>query len=351
MNKYFERIKNFFREDFGEILGIYHDGEKIFLARLTKKFETAEINFEIDFSDKISPVEQLAEKILMICNQRGWKTSKIGLCLRDDDAITFRTNFENVPQNEIESAVKIWANAQAGKNSFYTFVEEDGEIWSETLSQTVVEEYISVCEKNSLNLCALSVMPNFSEESTDLTDNLDRAVFIAKVIKENKSPNLLAKKIAAWNLKKISLTMAIIFLLIFFVTAAKLFYDYREAEKNFEVVQKILAEKSETVILKKNLDAEVEEMKKINSLLASQVEKNPKLNLLIRLGKISGGSVRLKKIIASEDSAQLEGTADNPDAIGKYLSRLKNSVAEKVKLENTSANEDGEINFAIRLTF
>ena len=91
--KYFERVKNFFREDFSEIVGIYHDGEKIFLAHSTHKIELDEINFEISFDDEVSPIEQLAEKIFLTLNQRGWINSKVGLCLNDDDVIIFRTSF------------------------------------------------------------------------------------------------------------------------------------------------------------------------------------------------------------------------------------------------------------------
>lgn len=349
MKKYFERIKNFFREDFSEVLGIYYDGEKIFLARLTKKFETAEVNFETDLDDKLSPIAQLAEKIAVICSQRGWRTSKVGLCLREGDAITFRSNFENVPPDEIDSAIKTWATSQAGKNAPYTFAEVEGEIWAETLTKTLVEEYISAWEKNSIHLCALTVVPDFSEEES--LDNLDRAVFIAKVVAEKKAPNLLAERIADWNVKKFSLTAAAIFILIFCVISAKIFYDYHQAENELEAAKKILSEESETLVLKKSLDADIAEMKKINSLLVEQQESFSKLNVLIRLGKISGGSAQLKKINATENFTQIEGLAENPDALEKYLSRLKNSFAQSVKLENTSTTDGGEINFVIRLTF
>lgn len=349
MNKSLERTKNFFREDFSEVLGIYHDDEKIFLARRTKKFETAEVNFEIDLNDKISPIEQLAEKVSVICAQRGWKTSKVGLCLREGDAITLRTNFENVPQNEIDSAVKTWATSQAGKNAPYTFTEIDGEIWAETLTKTVLEEYISAWKKNSINLCALTVMPDFSEDESP--DNLDRAVFVAKVVAEKKSPNLLTEKIANWNVKKIYLTAAAIFILILLGICGKIFYDYRVAENELDEARKILAEESETAVLKKSLDADIAEMKKINSLLFSQKENFSKLNALIKLGKISGGAVQLKKINATENFVQLEGLAEDSGAIEKYLSRLKNSLTADVKLENTSATDGGEINFTVRLIF
>ena len=151
--------------------------------------------------------------------------------------------------------------------------------------------------------------------------------------------------------QKIFLTAAGIFLFIISGLSAKLFYEYRTAENELDTMQKILSEQSETVVMKKNLDADVSEMKKINSLLASQTEKFSKLNVLIQLGKISGGAVRLKKINATENFVQLEGVAENSGAIEKYLSRLKNSIVANVKLENTSAADGGEINFAVRLSF
>lgn len=351
MNKLFEKIKNSFREDFSEVTGIYYDGFKIYLAHSTHKIETDEISWELYIDAENSAIEQLAEKIFMVLNQRGWQKSKVGLCLRDDDAITLKKNFENIPPAEIESAIKTWAISQAGKNSFYTFAEKDGEIWAETLSKTVVEQYISAYKKNSINLCALTAMPNFSDESDDSTENLDKAVFIAEVISEKKSPNLLAKKIADWNVKKIFLTGTIIFILICAGISGKILYDYHSAESELDAAKKFLSAESETLVLKKTFDADVDEMKKINSLLVGQQENFPKLNALIKLGKISGDSVRLKKITATEEFLQLDGTSANPDAIGKYLSRLKNSFTANVKLENTSTLDSGEINFTVRLVF
>ena len=50
-------ITNFFREDLSEVIGAYFDGEKVFIARLTEKFET------IEFEAYGLEIEQLAEKI------------------------------------------------------------------------------------------------------------------------------------------------------------------------------------------------------------------------------------------------------------------------------------------------
>ena len=343
---YFESVQNFFREDFSDVVGIYHDGFKIFLARYTNKIELEEVNFEISLTDEISPIEQLAEKVFMILNQRGQKNSKVGICLNDDDAIIFRTSFENIPQNEIDSAVKVWAQAQVGKNSPYAFQNLDGEIWAETVPENLLNEYISAFEKNSIKLCALTAMPD-----STLKKGSDRAVFIAEILKEKKSPNLLAEKIENWNLKKFSLLAVGIFLFLILGLSAKIFYDYKVAENELETVRKNLAEQSEFVVLKKDLDENISEMKKINSVLDAQSEKFSKLNFLIRLGKISGGAVQMKKINATENFVQLEGVAEDPDAIEKYLRKLKNSVAENSKLENTSAADDGRINFSVKINF
>lgn len=338
---YFDRIKNFFHEDFSDVTGIYYDGEKIFLASSTHKIELEEINFEIDFTEKISPIEQLAEKIFLILNQRGWQNSKIGLCLNDDDLI-IEKKYLNVPKNEIDSAVKTWANAQAGENSVYDYVESDTAIWAETLSATVLKEYISAYEKNSLKLCALSAMPNTADE------NSEKAVFIAEILTEKKSPNLLAEKIEKYNFKKIFTVAVGIFLFLFIGLSLKFFYDYKTAENELEAAQKFLAENSETVVLKKNLDKNIEEMKKINSFIDAQSEKFLKLNALIQLGKISDGSIKLKKINASGNIIQIDGVADKIIFVENFLRDIKNSVAENSVLENSSA-VDGEINFTIKI--
>ena len=213
---FFDSFKNFFREDFGEVVGIYHDGEKIFLARLTDKVETFEQNFEIDFAEKIPPAEQLAEKISVLCSQQGWKTSKTALCLQDGETVTFQPDFENIPPEKIESAVKIWAEAQVGKNALYTSAEIENVFWTEAMSEKLATEYFSAWEKNSMTLCAM----------TALTGNVtDKAEYVAKIVAEKKSPNLVQNKIENWNQKKIY--ASILGIVIFFVAIifGKLFYD------------------------------------------------------------------------------------------------------------------------------
>lgn len=339
---FFDKIKNFFREDFSDVVGIYYNGEKIFIAHSTHKIELDEINFEIDFNENISPAEQLADKIFMILNQRGWQNSKIGLCLNDDDAVILRTTFENIPADKIEAAVKVWANAQAGNNAPYTFINLGDEIWAETLSQTLINNYIAAYQKNSLNLCALSAMPTVAD------DDNDHAIFIAEILSDKKSPNLLAAKIANYNFQKILFVTAAIFFIAVGIIAAKLFYDYRIAYNELETAKKILSAQSEFLVLKKNLDTNIAEMKKINSLLESQSEKFSKLNALIKIGEISDSTIRLKKISGNDNFLQIEGVTEKTDSIEKFLRRIKNSVAENSILESSNA-VDGEINFVIKI--
>ena len=87
VGKILELIKKFFRENIGEVIGAYFDGEKIFIARLTKKFETIEVDADG------SELEQVAEKISQICKQKdwktSWKTSAVVFCLRAEDAMNY----------------------------------------------------------------------------------------------------------------------------------------------------------------------------------------------------------------------------------------------------------------------
>ena len=53
----FLRLEKFFWENLSEIIGAYFDGEKIFVVRLTEKFETLEIDADA------SEIEHIAEKI------------------------------------------------------------------------------------------------------------------------------------------------------------------------------------------------------------------------------------------------------------------------------------------------
>ena len=344
---FIERLTNFFREDVGEIVGIYFDGEKIFFARLSDKVETEQINFQIADEENFSPVEQLAEKISVMCAKNGWKTSRTGICLRDDEPIIARQDFENIPEDELEGAMKIWANAQAGAGAVFTSIREGEEIWLETLPENKIEEYISAWEKNSLTLCGLSAMPDFLAK--DFT-GAEKAKFIAEVIAEKKSPNLLSETVGTWNLKKISKVAAIFFLIALGIVSAKLFYDLQTATENFESAQKSFNGHGEEIILQKTLEKNISAMKKINSLSETQAEKISKLNALINLGKVADGKFFLRKINATENLMTIEGITDEPGEIKSCLARLKSNVTPDAKLENSTTDEDGKTTFTILLT-
>ena len=340
-------VVNFFREDLSEVLGVCYDEDKIFLARQTDKVETAEINFEIDLNDKNSATEQLAEKIKLECNKRDWKVSKVGLILREGTAATFQTDFKNVPANEIENAVKIWAVAHVGKAARYTSINFGEEIWMEALPASIVEEYISAFEKNSMQLCALTEIPPNAEE---ITTSIDRAIFAADIVKNKKSPNILPQKILTWNIRKISLTAAAIFFALMIIFSAKLSYDYFTASTRAETAQNRFNALDDDFYLRQDLNASTAQIKRFNGLISSQNINFQKLNALIKIGQIPGTDIFLDKIKTTGETIELEGFAESPDAVKLYLSRLKNSVSPKVKLKSSN-EDDGQIIFSISVTF
>ena len=343
-------ILNFFREDFSEILGVYYEDEKIFLARLADNIETAEINFEVDLNDKTPFVEQLATKIKFFCNKRGWQISKVAFTLRDGEAATFQTDFKNVPANEISNAVKIWAVANVGKDARYTSLKFDDEIWMEALNAAIVEEYISAFDKNSMQLCALTAIPaNLLNEERPLTP-FNRAIFAADILRNEKPPNILSEKISAWNVKKISLTAAAIFFIALTGFSVKLFADYNLALKRAETAQARFESFDDINNLKEDFDASTAKLAALNSIIAAQGINSKNFNALVKLGKIANGKIILSKVKASDENLELEGVADSPDAVKVYLYRLKNYVSPKVKLKNSSEN-DGQIFFSIEIIF
>ncbi len=341
-------IFKFFREDLSEILGVYYDNEKIFLARFTDKLEIADFNFEIDLDDKTPAIFQLAEKIKLICNQRGWQVSKIGLVLREGTAVTFQTEFKNIPANEIANAVKIWATAHANKDACYTSIQVGDEIWMETLPASTVEDYISAFEKNSMTLCALTEFPQILiNEDRPLTP-FNRAVFAADIVKNKKSPNILNIKISTWNIKKISLTAAAIFLIALTGFSAKLAGDYFSSKTHAQKAQERFNSQNDTFILKKDFDAVTAEIKRFNGAISEQDINFQKFNALVKIGKIADGKIFLEKIRAADKNFEIEGFSESPDAVKNYLSRLKNSLSHKVKLKNSS-EIDGQIFFSISI--
>ena len=326
MKKFFERFKNFFREDLGEVVGAYFDGEKIFIVRLTEKFETIEID-----ADGAEP-EQLAEKISLACAQKGWKTSAVDFCLREEDAVTFQSDVANVPEKEIPALVKSWAMAQAGADAEFSFAKVGAELWMETLPRAKVKEFVAAFKKFDL----LTKVEPF-----------DRTEFITEIVREKKSPNLLSARGGTWNFEKISAAVAAIFFIGIILSSAKLFLDYREASDKFDAAKISLEKFSEDLALKKNLDANIAELHRLNAL-AAQIEPEKNFNLLINLGKIASDDVRLTKIRTEENFLELEGLTDNPDAVRNYLARVRNSVVQSARLEQSSERDDGEIVFVIR---
>ena len=315
------RLKKFFRED-----------------RLTEIFETIELDADG------AEIELLAEKILLACRQRGWKTSSVGFCLREEEAVTFLSEVGNVPEKEIPAMVKSWAVAQAEKDAVFAFAKVGEELWMETLPRAKVEEICAAFKKFGLNLRALSVMP---ADLLEKISSFDRAKFIAEIIRDGKSPNLLSARAGVWSWKKISLATAAIFFAAMLIGSAKVFVDYREASDKLDAAKISIAELQEDLALKETFDADIAELRRLNNL-AAKIELKQNFNLLINLGKIAGDDVSLTKIRVEENFLEVEGLTDKPDAVRNYLARVKNFVNQSARLESSSENDDGDIVFVIR---
>ena len=335
------QLEKFFRENLSEVVGAYFDGEKIFVVRLTEKFETTELDADA------SEIEHIVEKISLVCSQKGWKTSAVGFCLRADDAVTFQTEVGNVPEKEIPALVKSWAIAQAGADAVFSFAKVGDELWMETLPQKTAEEYSAAFKKFGLNLRGLSVMP---AEVLSKIHPFDRTEFISEVVRDKKSPNLLATRSSSWNLQRISAAVAAIFIGAILLGSIKIFLDYREVSAQLDAAKISVENLREEIILKENIAEDVAELRRLNNL-AAQVNAPQNLNMLINLGKISDRDIRLKKIRAEEKFLELEGSTDNPDAVKNYLARVKNYVAKSARLERSAENDDGKIIFEIRVAF
>ena len=327
-------IKNFFQEDFNQVVGIYFDGEKIFLSRTNG--ENIESHFE---ADEDNFAEQLAEKVLFLCNKQGWNHSKVALCLREEDSITFQPEFENIPTNKIDSAIQSWAVAQVGENALYASAEIDGEFWIEAIPQQTAEKYVSAFEKNSMTLCMM----------TSLIFSSDKSFEVAKIVAEKKSPNLLKSQLIEWNLKKIFAVVTGIFLILSAIIFGKTYYDLYVATAELENLQKNIAAQEDTAISQENFESNVLESRRLNELLASQIE-NQKLNTLIKIGQIADDKTVLTKINISENLTEIEGIAENATDVKNYLGRFKSSISRNAKLEKISTEND-KVTFKIRLEF
>ena len=341
-------ILDFFRADYSEVIGVYYDEEKITLSRhINGETESAEVNFSIE--DDVSEIEQLAEKISVICSQRGWKTSKMGFCLREGAAVTFQTQLLSIPKDEIEDAVKSWAIAQVGEDSLYTSIKSDGEIWMEAISKSTAKEYVTAWNKNSMTLCALTVKPEEISTQINLVKPIEYADFVAEIIKTKKVPNFLHEHLSTWNYKKISAAIVALFFFALVGISIVTSYQYYNAAAQVEQLQANLAERDDELNLKNSIDENISEMKRLNELCAAQKNSIPIFNTLVKLGKIADGKTYLTKINLSDNDIELEGVADNPDEIKNYVSRLKTNVTPNVKLGNFSST-DGETIFTVHLT-
>ena len=336
-------VKQFFVEDMGEVIGAYFDGEKIFIARLTKKFETVEVEaYGLE-------IERLAEKISVVCKEKDWKTSAVGFCLREEDAVTFQTEISNVPEKEIPALVKSWAVAQAGADAIFSFTKIGEELWMETLPKSKADEIFSAFKKFGLNLRGLSIMP------ADMLTKLhpyDRTEFITEIVRNKSSPNLLTKRGllttrgVSFDWLKISYVAAAIFIIGLIGSSTKLFLDYSEATDNLDAAKVSVENLSEELALKKNLDENISALHRINEL-AAQVEPNENFNRLLNLGRVADKNIRLTKIRVEENSLELEGSADDSAAIKNYLGKVKGGVANTARLDSSTERDD-EIFFAIR---
>ena len=333
--RFFSSTTNFFREDTGEVVGAYFDGEKIFLSRSAETLEIAAGG---------NGFERIAEKISSTCRQRDWNTQAVGFCLREVDAVTFQTDVANVPEKDFPKLVETWSQAQAGDGSLSSFAIIGGELWMETLPKATADEISTAFRKCGLNLLALSVMP---PDLLTKKNPFDKARFIAEVATKKISPNLLRTRASSWNVRKLSATLAAIFLIAVLVHSAETFSDWRAASNELDVAKLSVENLRDDLSLKSLIDDDIAELRRLNNLTAN-VNTAKTFNLLINLGKSFGGDVHLTKIHIDENSAQLDGLSTSAEAVKSCLARVKSSVVQSARLENSSARDDGEITFAIR---
>jgi len=329
-------LEKFFRADFSEVVGVYFDGETIFLSRneesLSAYFEIEEENF----------AEQLAEKVLLMCNKQGWDTPKIALCLREVDSTVIQADFENIPAERRESAVKSWATAQVGENALYTFAEIGGDYWAETIPTFQAERFVAAFEKNSMTLCAMTQLAG------KFSDSADKASYISKFATEKNFPNLLKTRLSDWNFSKIFAAVVGIFFISAATIFGQMFYKNFTLHDELETLQKKIALQNDSAILNENFKSNTAESNRLNELLATQFDKT-KLNILINLGKISDEKIHLTQINFAEDFAEIEGFAKDSADVKKYLGNFKNKITKNAKLEKIST-EDDKVIFKIRLT-
>ncbi len=341
----FEKVIKFFRPDLNEVLGISFDGTKIYFTRI---FESETENFEVDFEpdplEKISIPEQLAEKITVVCAGRGWKTSATGFCLATNEVEIYQDELNTLPKNEISEAAKIWAKAQTGEGSYFDFIElpDSTEFWVEGAPKKLTEDYISAWQKNSMTLRVLTAMP---EKIFDY-DSYASATFVAGIVKNQGSPNLLKSIDERWNFKKISAAVFAGFFVLNSVVLANFFNEHSETEDLLIESRENLNLKSEAIVAKKSVEKDISEMKRLYQISEKLPGDGANLNVLLKLGKIADGKTGLTKIEAGENFLRIEGLAENSEDVGNYLNRLKSEGFSDAKIETSTENDDGEIIFA-----
>lgn len=329
-------ILDFFKEDFSEVIGAYYDGEKIFLARRLNGKKTKDFAEEI-FSPAadVPEIEQIAEKIFVMCSKRGWRTSKVGFCLREGTVVTFQSPL-NIPVEEIDDAVKAWAVAHVGNEVLFTSIKYDSEIWMQAISETAAAEFVDACQKNSVNLCALTAMP---QSENEILPPAEYADFVAGVVAESKTPNLLKSRLNFFNYKKISAAIVAIFFCALLGISAKLAAEYHAASAQLQTTQAERALYQKDFDTKKFFESEIVELRKINDFCAAQISA-PIFPALVKLGTIADGKTSLNKINFQRDNLQIEGTTDDPNEIESYTRRLKKNLTRDVRTENFSSDDD-----------
>ena len=338
LKKFFGRLVKFFREDLSEVVGAYFDGEKIFIAHLTDNFETATVDADS------AEIAHIAEKISFVCRQRNWKINAVGFCLRENDAVTYRTEIKNIPAKEIPNFVQTWATAQAGNDAASAFTMIDAEIWMETLPQKKFAEIRDAFQNCGMNLRAMSLMPT---DVLEKVEPISKAEFIADVVRQRTSPNFFAGQ-TEFDFGKISAAMVAVFFMAIIINSAGLYADYRAAVDESDAAKISVENLRDDLALKKDIDADAGELTRLNKIAAAKNPNPTKLNLPLNLGKVTADGIRPVKIRVDEKIFSIEGIANNPAAIKNYLGRVKNSVAKNARLENSDENDDGEIIFTIR---
>ena len=323
--KFFERAKNFFREDLREVIGAYFDGDKIFVVRLTDTLETAEIDADSSNS------EHLAEKISLVCRQRGWQTKAVGFCLQEGDAVTYQTDATAVPEKEIPALVKSWATAQTGNDAVFAFMRQEGDVWMETLPRKTVDEFTAAWKKFGMNLRGLSVMP---VDMLTKIEPINCAEFIAAIVPIVVATTPTARLVSAHTA----------------IGSAQVLIDRRTASDDLDAAKQSVDALQSDIAIKEAIDADIAEMHRLNSLSAAQNVTPKKFNLLVNVGKATGGGVHLTKIRAEENFLELEGLSATSDAVKSFLSRVKSLVAQNARLERSTEQDDGDIAFVIRAT-